>query len=377
MNGYINKVFIAIVIALLITPSAYSQKRKASTKKAAPVVVESTPEELNYANLLPATARLMFIDSVVVDIDNIYDGINIASSCGELKAEKKDSHIDYSYTNDFGTLRYLSIADKDGIHHLYSQQRLGRNWTEPKEVTIEGDMTDIICPYLMPDGVTLYFAAREGEDNVGGHDLYYTVYDSDSRTFYRPQSLGLPYNSMSEDLCCIIDDINNLGHLATTRRQPDGKVCIYTFIPTESRETYDADMATEQLASFAALNSIKDTHTDKQVLADALNRFKNIRDAASGDNSRDFTFVVNEKKTYHRLSDFRSPSNAERYQTYANRLAELKQTEEMLSEMRTAYHNGDKSKSKSILSLESEVMKERKALADLEKQIRNAELIKK
>lgn len=377
MNGYINKVFIAIVIALLITPSAYSQKRKASTKKATPVVVESTPEELNYANLLPATARLMFIDSVVVDIDNIYDGINIASSCGELKAEKKDSHIDYSYTNDFGTLRYLSIADKDGIHHLYSQQRLGRNWTEPKEVTIEGDMTDIICPYLMPDGVTLYFAARGEEDNVGGHDLYYTVYDSDSRTFYRPQSLGLPYNSMSEDLCCIIDDINNLGHLATTRRQPDGKVCIYTFIPTESRETYDADMATEQLASFAALNSIKDTHTDKQVLADALNRFKNIRDAASGDNSRDFTFVVNEKKTYHRLSDFRSPSNAERYQTYANRLAELKQTEEMLSEMRTAYHNGDKSKSKSILSLESEVMKERKALADLEKQIRNAELIKK
>lgn len=377
MNGYINKVFIAIVIALLITPSAYSQKRKASTKKATPVVVESTPEELNYANLLPATARLMFIDSVVVDIDNIYDGINIASSCGELKAEKKDSHIDYSYTNDFGTLRYLSIADKDGIHHLYSQQRLGRNWTEPKEVTIEGDMTDIICPYLMPDGVTLYFAARGGEDNVGGHDLYYTVYDSDSRTFYRPQSLGLPYNSMSEDLCCIIDDINNLGHLATTRRQPDGKVCIYTFIPTESRETYDVDMATEQLASFAALNSIKDTHTDKQVLADALNRFKNIRDAASGDNSRDFTFVVNEKKTYHRLSDFRSPSNAERYQTYANRLAELKQTEEMLSEMRTAYHNGDKSKSKSILSLESEVMKERKALTDLEKQIRNAELIKK
>lgn len=377
MSNFINKVLTAIVLTLFITSPAYSQKRgKAAAKKAAPIMVESTPEELNYANLLPATARLIFIDSVVVDINNIYDGINIASSCGELKAEKKNSYTNYTYTNDFGTLRYLSIADKEGIHHLYSQQRLGRNWTEPKEVTIDGDMTDIICPYLMPDGVTLYFAARGGEDNVGGHDLYYTVYDSDSRTFYRPQSLGLPYNSMSEDLCCIIDDINNLGHLATTRRQPDGKVCIYTFIPTESRETYDADMDTEKLASFAALNSIKDTHTDKQALADALNRFKNIRDAASGDNSRDFTFVINEKKTYHSLSDFRSPSNAERYQTYANRLAELKQTEEMLSEMRTAYHNGDKSKSKQILSLEGDIMKERKTLAELEKQIRNAELLK-
>lgn len=376
MTHNIKKVLIALLPLLFIASSMYAQKKsKAPVKKPATEHV-ATIEEINYTNLLPATAKLMFIDSVIVDMDKIYDYVCIASSCGKLMLEKKDNHTDYTYTNDFNTVRYMSIADEAGVHKLYMQNRIGRKWTDPQLVTIEDDVTDIICPYLMPDGVTLYFSALGGEDNVGAHDLFYTTYDSDSHTFYRPQSLGLPYNSMSDDICCIIDDINNIGHLITTRNQPEGKACIYTFETKDSRETYDAEIDVDTLAAFAAIHSIKATQTDANALASAKMRLTNLRSASENANNKDFTFVINGSRVYHQLSDFHSPSNAERYQSYASRLAELKQTESLLSEMRAAYHKGDKSNAKEIISLEKNLMKERKALADLEKQIRNAELIK-
>lgn len=375
MTHKARNIITAIFLLLLLTPSVYAQKKGKTTKPAKTESVVSR-EEINYANLLPSTAKLMFIDSIVVDIENIYDHISLPNSCGKIKSEMKGGNIKYTYTNDFNTVRYSSIANNNGNHELYMEQRLGRNWSEPVKVELEGDFKDIICPYLMPDGITLYFSACGGEDNVGGHDLFYTIYDSDSHTFYRPQSLGLPYNSMSDDICYFKDDTNNIGHLVTTRNQPKNKACIYTFETTESRETYDADIETEHLAAFAAIKSIKSTQTDAAVLDAAKARLQSIRNSSSNEKEREFTFVVNGKKTYHKLSDFRTKTNAEKYQSYSNRLAELKQSEALLTSMREDYHNGDKSKANDILKLENQVMKERQALADIEKQIRNAELIK-
>lgn len=373
---YSKKICLALLLLLLSAPMMLAQKARKTAAKPSVTVTEPSQEELNYANLLPSTARLTFVDSVVVSIGDVYDNLHISPSCGKMKAEKEGESMTYTYTNDFGTLRYISKTDERGIHHLYSQQRIGRDWTSPQKVELEGDFTDIICPYLMPDGITLYFAARDGEDNVGGHDLFYTVFDTDSRTFYRPQSLGLPYNSMSDDLCCLIDDATNLGHLVTTRNQQEGNACIYIFIPTESRETYDDDIDVEKLASLAAIHSIKDTHTDANAVTLAKNRYDRICSEADEEGEVEFTFVVSKDKIYHKISDFRSVSNAEKFMNYNSSLSELRQMETLLAEMREEYHKGNKSKANSILELEKTVMKQRKALATQEKQIRNAEYLK-
>lgn len=373
MSFNIRKILTAGLPLLIFATTSHAQKRSNETHTTESI---GQHEETNYANLLPATAKLMFIDSVVVDISDIYNHISISPSCGKLQAENKGLSTNYTYTNDFNTVRYMSVAAKNGKHDLYMQQRIGREWNEPQKVTIEGNLTDIICPYLMPDGVTLYFSALGGEDNVGGYDLFYTVYDSDSHTFYRPQSLGLPYNSMSDDICCVIDDVNNIGHLVSTRNQPKDKACIYTFETTDSRETYAEDTPIELLSSFAAIRSIKASQTDTKALAAAKARLDNVRNSSGNNKHGEFTFIINGTRTYHNMSDFHSATNAERFQTYSNRLAELKQTEALLASMRNAYHNGDKSKAKDILSLEETLINERKALSELERQIRNAELIK-
>lgn len=367
-----------IVLSMALCTSVMAQRKKNVVKKPAPVTVTLTPEEMNYANLMPATAKIMFIDSIVVNEKDMLENVCISTTCGKINMTEKDSLQEYSCTNEMQTVRYSSLADSAGVHHLYVQQRIGRSWTAPSKIELEGGFSDIICPFLMPDGVTLYFSARGGEDRIGGHDIYYTVFNTDTRTFYRAQSIGLPYNSMDEDLYCIIDDDNKLGHLITKRHQPEGKVCIYVFVPTESRVTYDTEsISTEQLASYAALNSIRDTQMDSEVLKNATARLTSLRNKQNEVTGESIHFILNEMITYHSLSDFKGNTNRERYEQLLTRKAELKQSEEALEILRTEFHEGNKEKSKQILEIEKFLQKERTEITRLEKQIRNAELMQK
>ena len=89
----------------------------------------------------------------------------------------------------------------------------------------------------MADGVTLYFAAQ-GVNSMGGYDIFMSTFDLDKGVFYSPENIGLPFNSTANDYLLAIDDINHLGWLVTDRRQPEDKVCIYTFVPTASRRRH-------------------------------------------------------------------------------------------------------------------------------------------
>lgn len=37
----------------------------------------------------------------------------------------------------------------------------------------------------------------------------------------------------------VIDEFNNLGWFASDRYQPEGKVCVYVFIPASSKQVYN------------------------------------------------------------------------------------------------------------------------------------------
>ena len=370
---------IAATLSLVCLSPVTAQRSRKQVKKVQIKEPEPTVEELTFESLLPSTAKIMFIDSIVVNQEDMAKHIALSSSCGNIEIAVKDSILNYSYTNEFGNKRYLSIADARGIHNLYVQDKLGRKWTEPEKVELDGDFTDIICPYVMPDGITLYFAARNGEDNIGKHDIFYTVYDSDSRSFYRPQSLGLPFNSYEEDCYYVIDEFSNLGYLTTTRGQQEGKACVYTFVPTESRETYNQDDIPEnKIKQLAMIASIAETQTDKEALAQARRRYQTIlADAfASNDSPERIHFVINGKTTYTSLSQFKSETNKKKYVDYSAKMNILKEKEQQLADMRLKYHGGNRTLADRIDILETETQQDRLALRKMEKQIRNAELMK-
>ena len=168
--------------------------------------------------------------------------------------------------------------------------------------------------------MTLYFSAKSKE-GLGGYDIYVTRFNTDSAKFYHPENIGLPYNSKANDYYCVIDEFDNIGWLVTDRRQPKGKVCIYTFVPAETRTTYDGEVIGEDtLKALAEITRISDTWTDKAKLQSARRRLASLLTRNDAVKAKTFSFIVNDKTVYTSLSDFKSPKSRER-------LAKLQQME--------------------------------------------------
>ncbi len=379
-----SRLYIVIISLFLGVLTSQAQvARKPAVRpaaKAAPKVVKAAPvvptaADLNFAKLLPSTAKVMFIDSLVTNDNDFLKYIPLSSSCGKIsikKSERRNGN-DYYYTNEFEDKRFSSVL-KDSCHVLMVEERLGKKWDASKTIELEG-VEDIICPYMMSDGVTLYFAAKGGEDSMGQYDIYYTVYDSDSHSFYKPQSLGLPFNSFGDETYYIIDEFNNLGYLVSDRRQPEGKTCVYIFQPTETRETYDVEnMPEAELDRLARLRAIKDSQMDEAVLASARSRLSAARNSKGAKKEHSFEFIINEKLVYHNISDFRSSVNQSQFPTYLTMKNSVETREKQLEDMRAKYHNGDKNLANTIAQMEVQVFNERQKLNLTEKQIRNTEI---
>ena len=234
------KQFTLITLTLLLAfapASAQKSKKKATAKKAAvvkkPVVVEPE-EDPKVTKMLEATQRIVFIDSVVVDKKNFLSSYSLNSESGKVLAYNEFFHSEdqpYStvYQNQLGNKCYFSENGR-----LYTSDMLGSNWSEPVELEGIGAFRRTNYPFMMADGTTLYFSAI-GPEGLGGLDIYVTRFDSSTGTFLKAENIGMPFNSEANDYMYVIDEIDSIGFFATDRRQPEGKVCIYSFIPNQSR----------------------------------------------------------------------------------------------------------------------------------------------
>ena len=101
----------------------------------------------------------------------------------------------------------------------------------------DGSPVDALFPFLMADGVTLYYASDNPELSLGGYDIFFSRRDGD--TFMQPQNMGMPYNSPANDYLLAIDEITGTGWWATDRNSPDSdSLTIYRFIPMDDIFVY-------------------------------------------------------------------------------------------------------------------------------------------
>lgn len=372
--------FIIIVALLAFSGNVRAQKKKDTTAKPTttrPAAAESKPvtltqEEINFRDMLPSTAKITFVDSMVVSKSVLNDSLFLSKSTGSIVVEGSDSTAVYTYTNDLDNFRIISMVDETGYHRLYSSSKVGTEWSEKVLLDMPGDHRDIICPYMMNDGTTLYFSALDGENNVGKHDIFMTIYDSDDEKFMTPQSIGLPFNSPSEDFYYIIDETYNLGYLVTGRRQETDKVCIYAFLPTETREIYEnADESS--LHRYANIHSIATTQRDKESVAEAQKAILKVRNTISK-TPENINFQLTKDITYHSITDFKSSKARMKFNEYYRRMTSLKKDEEHLVELRRNYKKGQTYTASEIENLETTLESERIAVRRLENDARTLEL---
>ncbi len=362
--------FLLFVFALFIGLNLNAQTKKSTA-------------DILYEDMLSSTAKIVVFDSVVTKKSDLLKHIIIGSESGYLSTYDdfwgtKGHEDSYVFVNEFGNKAFFSDKDKEGQYRLYQADYLDGKWTNIALITdFDEDFTDMSCPFLMPDGITLYFSATS-EDNLGGYDLYVTTYDSESSSFNSPENVGLPYNSKSNDYFCVIDEFNSLGYLVTDRGLSGDSLCVYMFVPTLSHQTYlDQDLSQAQLKNLANLSSIKDTWFDLSEVSEAKNRLNKIITDKAKQEKEGFFFVVNDDIIYTKLEDFKIDANMSRFNQLLSLREDLKDSSQRLEDMRYKYYTGSSDVKKQLKSqittLEDEVEKQTQYLNTLEKEIRNTE----
>lgn len=365
---------ITLLLCALIALTTQAQKRKA-TKRTTPkkeVVVEKTPGEILYDEMLPSTAKVMFVDSIVVKKDDFLKQIIIDSEAGQLTESKGL----ISYTNEFGTQQYQTVGNELKGIEIIARQSINGSWSDEKSLfKDEAGIVNPCNPFMLADGTTLFFAAQ-GEKSIGGYDIFMTTYSAESARFYEPNNYGLPFNSKYNEYLLAIDEFNNLGWLVSDRYLTGDSVCIYIFEPTPTRMSYESDNITEdELKSRADIRQISDTWQVGNHRA-AEKRIANLSETKKKD-SKGIKFAIDDNKVYTSKTEFKSAEAKKKFDQLTEMKEMLSIQEKSIDELRIGYKNAKQSQrgqlKTRILGMEENIDQLEKDIANAEKEIRRLE----
>lgn len=375
-----------LTLILLLPLALCAQKKKKRVVKKPAVEVQK--EDPRITNMREMTQQIIFVDSIVTDKNQFLTHLRVSHESGTIMCPKQflnKSQDDSTsvFINEMGNKAYFSLPD-DSLHQqLYTIDKLGGEWSRPMAIQgISEGISQAAYPFMLNDGITFYFAGK-GEESIGGYDIFFTRYDSHSSRFLKPENIGMPFNSEANDYMYAIDEYNRIGYFVSDRHQPEGKVCIYVFVPSDSRKTYDLSAYTEQqMRGFAAISCIADTWGDGKERQAALTRLKNI--GATGKDTRagltadtDQLLVISDALTYSSAKDFRSREAAALYEQLVTARKQLSTLNKELDSARDDFAKANASDreglKKEILLGEEEVLQLAERIKTLEKQTRNTE----
>ena len=293
---------------------------------------------------LHATEQVTFIDSMVLPKKQVLQQIKLSEECGSIlnyadffRSGKNDCTV---FRNELGNRIVYSEPNQKGHLRLKEKSLIGGEWSMENQLKglNEEEEDNLNFPFVLTDGITMYYAA-ECEESIGGYDIFMTRYDADSQQFLAPENVGMPFNSPANDYLLVVDEYQQLGWFVTDRNQPVDTVCLYTFIPTETRRIYnEQELGAKKLAAMARISSIKDTWKDMNAVNSAKKRLADARKGTKNEaKNRDFTFVINDFRTYYTLSDFKDPLAQQKAKIWLETQKEYDAKAKELASLRAKY----------------------------------------
>ena len=377
-----KKTIIFTLLILLALGASAQRRRKAKTPP------PPTPEELaemarqeKYDRKLMMTERVTFIDSILLKKEEVMDMLYLGNENGSVASyakffnvKEKDTLDCTLFRSQLGDKIIYAQPDTAAVLHLYASEMIGQKWCEPVLLPGLEDTVSHNYPFMLADGTTLYYASKS-EEGLGGYDIYMTRWDSDTQRFFKPENIGMPFNSAANDYLYLVDEFNQLGWFVTDRGQGGDTVCVYCFIPNETRRIYDTStMGRDTLVALANINSIRDTWTDQERVKDALNRLDILRTKSKKSAQSQFHFIVNDRITYTNLSQFRNEESRKLANKWLKLVDERNKASEQLEELRKQYSVSRPEKkaelAASILALEQKYEKLIADVRSMEKEIR-------
>lgn len=338
-------------------------KKKRSTAEAEKLLEKSRAN----LRMLKGVEEVCFIDSFVVDKKNFLEAYKISPESGKLFMydtyfQAPNGKGGTVYETELGNKIYYSEFQQDSTLSILSRNKMLGEWG--KGSLLPGNINEAInadYPYVLTDGITIYYAA-DGPGSMGGYDIFVTRYNTNTDSYLAPENVGMPFNSPYNDYMYVVDEFNSLGWFASDRYQPEGKVCIYVFIPNSSKQVYNYEsMEPAKLIKRAQLHSIQDTWVDANAVKEARQRLEAvINEKPQVEKHHDFEFVIDDQTTYYEVSDFRSPQAKSLFEKYRQLGKSYQQQQNKLNAMRAQYIRAPKSEKERMTP----------AVLDLEKRVR-------
>lgn len=316
-------------------------------------------------NMLERVERVEIIDSINVDSVDFFTHYRLSPEAGRLltpdDAEINARTMVYLPQN----MREMIWAESDttGMAVLTSASILD-DGTIDSPSPLKGDFApdgDADFPFMMSDGITLYYAAT-GENSLGGYDIFLTRRSDDG--FLQPQNIGMPYNSPYNDYMLVIDETTGAGWFASDRNRVPGKVTIYTFIPSQTRVNYDTD--DPALADRARITSIADTRSSDPAVTEIRGRISALEEGGRNNRRSRMTFSMpmGNGAVYTSLDDFKNIQARKEMAVLLKEEAELARQSERLDELRNRYRRGDRTVASDILDTEAAIDYSRELIAE-------------
>ena len=300
-------------------------------------------ERIAYAEKLQRYLRrvekIQVLDSVQVPLDSILYSrgrrIRLSKEEGYLS---KDSLGQIVYTNQRGDRR-IWATPVDSSLILVSNHRLLDEWSTPDTLPSTINFTEQqSAPFLLSDGVTLYFAAKDS-NGFGGLDIYVSRYNTATETYTTPENIGLPFNSPANEYLFVLDKTDGVGYLVTDRFAEEGMVHIYTFLVPESKQ-YWKDLPVDSLAAYAQLQYFEQGIYEDDPAVTLID--------LSIDTMPEFSIVINDSTIYHSINDFCNPKAREKFIEWQVVEKQLKDEQEQIANLRLEYATADESRQKEL-----------------------------
>ncbi|MDE6633007.1 MAG: hypothetical protein K2K23_08410 [Muribaculaceae bacterium] len=346
----------------------YSNNLKKSPNASGKELLDQYLRQLEIAeNSLDNVQKIEIIDRIDVPTSDYIKYIKLPATSGKILnpdvslLKNRHNLSDFAYSSEAGDIMMWSENDADHKEVIMQSEKLmDGSWENPVNV---GDVIrengNARNPFLLTDGLTLYFSG-DGEESMGGYDLFVATKDPVSGEFRQPIGLGYPFNSPYNEFMMAIDEDNGIGWWVTDRNCLDGQVSIYIFKTNEVRKNYVLDEE-DDIISLARIDDIsvtQDPSTDYvRMLKDIDLRYKKDEKASSAE----FIFPMPGGRVAKNMSDFKSSAAKRSLQQYLQALDEHQALEKKLSALRKQFHKTDKKKS-SASALRNQIL-------DIEKQM--------
>ena len=256
--------------------------------------------------MLQKIENVSFIDSVILDKNNLLQSYPQNSDIGFIFSDTTENNICgalFSFLSGRKD-RKIFAQNIDNQSDLYQSNYFLSGWSEPTKLS--ETINTAFCenyPFVLSDGVTIYFASQ-GHENLGGYDIFVSRANATGE-FLAPQNIGMPFNSTANDYLMVIDEQKGIGYFASDRNLPEGKVAVYQFIYNEQKNILQEkdEKNLRKKAWKIEISKEKSTTFTQQKFSETEAQKK-----------YDFYFVLTDTVVYQHFSDFKNQEALQKFE---------------------------------------------------------------